>query len=344
MVALCSSSFVSEVLLLPTLGPTSLVFLFLHVFACHPLSPLCQPLTSRTVFTWPEAATMVTRMALFAALALVQLEGEDDVFVVSTELAHEALCLAQHTASYVQGTKFEQLFHSGSQITVAHSSEVIEGEEVKIFGQVTWQAVKLVPHFSSKATGLEEVLHVEQLHPQNPHSLQSFDLLVQPTVDVTGVEQWVSGNLAQQVSGKIADVVFAEVPLPQHSARNHRLSVLMAALAEVPAKVLTVTQSLDVIWVDTSATAGTPVVLLCHNYLPLRGGMNVEDDLRSGRRPLQVTSDPNPQLVDVCMLTIIRRDGQRVRDGQQLLWSIMFWDQPVKLRGCRKLHALKLPE
>lgn len=63
MVALCSS-FVSEFPLLPALGPTSLVFLFLHVFARHPLSPLCQPLTSRAVFDCPEAAAMVTRMAL----------------------------------------------------------------------------------------------------------------------------------------------------------------------------------------------------------------------------------------------------------------------------------------
>lgn len=51
---------------------------------------------------------------------------------------------------------------------------------------------------------------------------------------------------------------------------------------------------------------------------PLGCRMNVEDDLRSGRRPLQVASDPNPQLVDVCVLAIIRRDRQGVRDGQQL--------------------------
>ncbi len=46
--------------------------------------------------------------------------------------------------------------------------------------------------------------------------------------------------------------------------------------------------------------------------------MNVEDDLRSGRRPLQVASDPNPQLIDVCVLAVIRRDRQGVRDRQQL--------------------------
>lgn len=50
---------------LPALGPTALIFLFLHVFARHPLSPLRQPLTSRALFTCPEAAAMVTRMALW---------------------------------------------------------------------------------------------------------------------------------------------------------------------------------------------------------------------------------------------------------------------------------------
>lgn len=81
----------------------------------------------------------------------------------------------------------------------------------------------------------------------HPDSFQSFILLVQDTVDVIGVEQGVSGNLAQQVPGKVADVVLAEVPLPQHSARNHRLGVFMAALAEVTTEVFTVTQSLDII-------------------------------------------------------------------------------------------------
>lgn len=50
----------------------------------------------------------------------------------------------------------------------------------------------------------------------------------------------------------------------------------------------------------------------------LGGGMNVEYDLRSGRGPLQVAPHPDPQLVDVCVFAIIRRDGQRVGDGQQL--------------------------
>lgn len=331
MVALCSSSFASESLVLPALAPASFVFLFLHVFARHPLSPLRQPLTSRTVFTCLEAVAMVTRVALFAALALVNLEGEDDVFPVATELAHEAFRLAQHTASYVHGTKFKQLFHAGSQITVTHSSEVIEREEVEVLCQVTWQAVELVQHLFSQATGLKEIFHVKQLHPQNPDGLQSFDLFIQAAVDVTGVEQRVSGDLAQQVPGKVADIVLAEVPLPQHSAGNDRLSILMAALTEITAEVFAVTQSLDIIWVDAGATASAAVVLFGHNYLPLGGGMNVEDDLRSWWRPLKVASDSDPQLVDISVFAIIGRDRQRVRDGQQLLWSVVFWDQPVEL-------------
>lgn len=81
----------------------------------------------------------------------------------------------------------------------------------------------------------------------HPDRLQGFDLLVQATVDVTRVEQRVSGNLAQQVPGKVADVVFAEVPLPEHSAGNNRLGILVAALAEVTAEVLAVTQPLYVV-------------------------------------------------------------------------------------------------
>lgn len=82
----------------------------------------------------------------------------------------------------------------------------------------------------------------------HPDGLQSFDLLVQPAVDVAQVEQRVSCDLAQQITGEVADVVLAEVPFPQHPAGNDRLRVLVAALAEVTAQVFTVTQALDVIW------------------------------------------------------------------------------------------------
>lgn len=50
----------------------------------------------------------------------------------------------------------------------------------------------------------------------------------------------------------------------------------------------------------------------------LGGRMYVEDDLRSGWRPLQVAPHPYPKLVDVRVLAIVRRDWQRVWDGKQL--------------------------
>lgn len=66
IVVLCfSSSSFSEVPLLPALRPASLIFLLLHVFACHPLSPVCQPLAARTVFTCAEAGAVVTRVAVW---------------------------------------------------------------------------------------------------------------------------------------------------------------------------------------------------------------------------------------------------------------------------------------
>lgn len=54
------------------LAPTSLVFLFLHVFARHPLSSLRQSLTPRTVFTCPEAAAMVTRVTLWKEINITK--------------------------------------------------------------------------------------------------------------------------------------------------------------------------------------------------------------------------------------------------------------------------------
>lgn len=86
----------------------------------------------------------------------------------------------------------------------------------------------------------------------HPDRLQRLDLLVQAVVDVTWVEQRVSWNLAQQVSGEVADVVLAEVPLSENSAGYDRLGVLVAALAEVAAEVLAVSQSLDVVWGEGS--------------------------------------------------------------------------------------------
>lgn len=97
----------------------------------------------------------------------------------------------------MHGAELEQLFHSGSQFSVAHRCEVIEREEVEVLSQVTWQAVKLVenPEGQKKkkttnkllnaqvtralcykqgqnksslfreTAGPEEIFHVEKLHP-----------------------------------------------------------------------------------------------------------------------------------------------------------------------------------
>lgn len=46
--------------------------------------------------------------------------------------------------------------------------------------------------------------------------------------------------------------------------------------------------------------------------------VNVENDLWSRRRPFQVSSHSDPQLVDVCVFPVVGGDGQGVRDGQQL--------------------------
>lgn len=48
--------------------------------------------------------------------------------------------------------------------------------------------------------------------------------------------------------------------------------------------------------------------------------MNVEDDLWARRRPLEVASDSNPQLVDVRVFPVIGGDWQRIGNGKQL-WN-----------------------
>lgn len=52
--------------------------------------------------------------------------------------------------------------------------------------------------------------------------------------------------------------------------------------------------------------------------------MDVKDDLGPRGGPLQVASHPDPQLVDVSVLTVIRGDGEGVWDGQQLQCG---WDR-----------------
>lgn len=95
-----------------------------------------------------------------------------------------------------------------------------------------------------------------QFEQSYPHSLQCLDLPVEGAVDVVEVEEGIPGDLAEQVSGEVADVVLAEVPLPEHSAGHHGLGVLVAALAEVSAQVLAVAQSLYVVCVRGNAKMG----------------------------------------------------------------------------------------
>lgn len=81
-----------------------------------------------------------------------------------------------------------------------------------------------------------------------PHGLQALRLLVQGAVDVVEVEQRILGNFSQQVSGKVTDVIFTEIPFPQDMPWHYNKRVFMATLTEIPAQVLAVTQPLNVIY------------------------------------------------------------------------------------------------
>lgn len=129
-----------------------------------------------------------------------------------------------------------------------------------------------------------------QLFPQSAHCFQGFDFLVLAAVDVVQVEERISCDLGQQVPGKVADVAFTEVPLPEDLSWYDGLCVLMTALAKVAAQILTVPQPLDVVWIDANAAAGAAVVLFGHHHFPLWRRVDVEDDLWSGRSPLQISS------------------------------------------------------
>ncbi len=64
----------------------------------------------------------------------------------------------------MHGAKFKQLFHAWSQITITHSSEVIEREEVKVLCQVTWQAVELVQY--------------PEIHTQTDKHKQTYNIML----------------------------------------------------------------------------------------------------------------------------------------------------------------------
>lgn len=77
----------------------------------------------------PEAGQAGSVLTL-AALALVELEGEDDVFVVAAELAHEALRLAQLWAGVEEegegGQSWQKRDTKSSQISQLKSRDKIK--------------------------------------------------------------------------------------------------------------------------------------------------------------------------------------------------------------------------
>lgn len=73
-----------------------------------------------------------------------------------------------------------------------------------------------------------------------PDLIEQLDLPVEGTIDVLHIEERIIPDLNEQVLGKVADVVFAEVPLAQNPAGDDHLGILVAALTEVLAQVLTV--------------------------------------------------------------------------------------------------------
>lgn len=77
--------------------------------------------------------------------------------------------------------------------------------------------------------------------------IEQLDLPIEGAVDVLHIEEGIIPDLNEQVLGKVADIVLAEVPLAQNPAGDDHLGVLVAALAEVLAQVLTVPQPLDII-------------------------------------------------------------------------------------------------
>lgn len=96
--------------------------------------------------------------------------------------------------------------------------------------------------------GEEEQGSVRQpVQASYPDLIEQLDLPVEGAIDVLHIEERIIPDLDEQVLGKVADVVFAEVPFAQDPAGDDHLGVLVAALTEVLAQVLTVPQPLDII-------------------------------------------------------------------------------------------------
>lgn len=117
-----------------------------------------------------------------------------------------------------------------SNDTVTKRSMVILGKSVRTQGE------------DAKAN-----LRWDLFQESYPNLIEQLDLPVEGAVDVLHIEERIIPDLNEQVLGEIADIILAEVPLAQNPAGDDHLGVLMAALTEVLAQVLTVPQPLDII-------------------------------------------------------------------------------------------------
>lgn len=103
---------------------------------------------------------MIAGMTVFTAQALVELVGEDDVLVVSTELTDEALSLTEHAVCDVCGAEAQQVSQLWSQAAAANGIQVTEREELHVFSKMTREErVKLFQNIFSQTTRFQEVLH-----------------------------------------------------------------------------------------------------------------------------------------------------------------------------------------
>lgn len=99
----------------------------------------------------------------------------------------------------------------------------------------------------------------------------------------------------------------AEVPAGQKPTRNHSFRAAVAAVTEIPAKIFTVPQFLDVPRLHLGPTACTQEVLQSHDLTASVGRLNGEDDLEARRGPAQGSSHPGPQSDLLCQAAAAHR-------------------------------------
>lgn len=102
-------------------------------------------------------------------------------------------------------------------------------------------------HQQKQKLGQEQAYMAGFVWMSHPNLVEQLDLPVEGAIDVLHIEERIIPDLNEQVLGKVADIVLAEVPLAQNAAGDGHLGILMAALAEVLAQVLTVPQPFDII-------------------------------------------------------------------------------------------------